>query len=110
MIDQSGGGPSPTQPPSKSVRFEMDQVHGDQAGVPMGGRQAEPQIPLPAGVQGSQHPLPPGFVESQKLNPDKSFDPYRRPEAEAEKPFDPYSRPSAPEVPAEHQLNDGPRK
>lgn len=110
MIDQSGGGPSTTHSSSKSVRFEMDQVQGDQAGVPMGGRQAESQIPLPAGIQGSQHPLPPGFVESQKLTPDKPFDPYRKPDAEAERPFDPYSRPSAPEVPAEHQPIDGPRK
>jgi hypothetical protein len=105
MLDQVGGG-SPVQP-GKQVRFEMDSVRGENA-LPNAGLSAvEQQMPLPAG--GGQAPLPPGFVESQKLGPTGApFDPYYKPEAE--KPFDPYRSSSEPVVPPQQPIADGPRK
>lgn len=54
-------------------------------------------VPLPAGG-GGQAPLPPGFIESQKISGDKPFDPYGGKSS------------SDPVVPPQQPITYGPRK
>ena len=86
MAFAAGNSPAPFYQPAD----------GKQVVSPLGPGAKDMNIPLPYG--GVQAPLPPGFVDSQKLG-------------QADKPFDAYPKsPSEPVVPPHQPIPEGPRK